>query len=54
MKKEIAQRKYDGKWVMWGLIPDPEFVFVENSEMPIPMKWVPLKVYDYEVTLSMS
>lgn len=49
---ELVQRKYDGKWVLWGLVPDPNEDIEDHEawygrEMLFPYRWVPLRVYDY-------
>lgn len=51
VQTELVQRQYDGKWILWGLIPDPNENITDeiwhNREMLFPYRWVPLKVYDY-------
>lgn len=48
MKKnhDIAQRKGDGKWVVWSLVDDPnaDLDYHRKSGLPVPQIWVPVAV----------
>lgn len=50
---EWSQRKYDGKWVLWKYMVDPnenlEDWYEMGMEMHIPKVWIPIKVVDYLV-----
>lgn len=48
---EWAQRKHDGKWVLWKYMVDPTENLEDwvGMEMFIPKIWVPIKVVDYMV-----
>lgn len=46
---ELKQRQYDGKWVMWKKVPDPNETMSadwKGREMFFPYRWVPTAVYD--------
>lgn len=49
IQTEFKQREYDGKWVLYGLIPDPTLDINDfrGRELVFPMRWVTLKVYDW-------
>ena len=51
---EFKQRTHDGKWVKWGRVVDFDNVYEYTAENGrkvklLPMKWVILNVYDYEI-----
>jgi hypothetical protein len=54
-KTELVQREYDGKWVLWGFIPDPNEDITDeywhDKEMLFPYRWVTLGVYDYRLEI---
>lgn len=51
IQTELKQRELDGKWVLWGYVPDPNENISDEiwlgREMLFPYRWVPLQVYDY-------
>lgn len=49
IETEWKQRPGDGAWVLWGKIPDPhaDINYWRRLNIPVPQKWVQLKVYDY-------
>jgi hypothetical protein len=49
IQTEFKQRAYDGKWVLYGLIPDPTLDINDfrGRELVFPMRWITLKVYDW-------
>lgn len=53
MVTEWKQRAYDGKWVQWGYVVDPneDLEFWLGKESLIPLRWVILGVYDFLITL---
>lgn len=58
-KTEWVQRKGDGKWVLFGLIPDPTVDIEEwdyyNKKGLSYYRWVQLsKAYDFMVELNAS
>ena len=49
-KHDIAKRQFDGKWVVWTQVDDPEadLDYFRKSGLPVPQKWVPIAVEDTE------
>lgn len=47
---DIAQRKYDGKWVVWTQVDDPyaDLDYHRRSGLPVPQRWVPIAVENTE------
>lgn len=45
---DIAQRKGDGKWVVWTQVDDPnaDLDYHRRSGLPVPQRWVPIAVCD--------
>ena len=52
-KIEFKQRQYDGRWMMVGYVPDPNYNMAdfEGREILFPMRQVVLKVYDLLIDL---
>ena len=58
VQTEWKQRAYDQKWVLWGMIIDPneteddrEWRHANPLVSQTPYIWVPMKVVDYLVEL---
>jgi hypothetical protein len=49
IQTELKQRPGDNRWALWGLIPDPNENINEwqARDLPVPQKWVQLKIFDY-------
>lgn len=47
---DIVQRKYDGKWVVWTQVDDPDadLDYYRRSGLPVPQRWVPIAVENTE------
>ena len=47
---EIAQRKYDNRWVVWSMIDSPfaDLDWHRKSGLPVPQVWVPVSVCQSE------
>jgi len=45
-RHEIVKRAYDGKWMVWSQIDDPDadLDYYRKSGLPIPQRWVPIYV----------
>jgi hypothetical protein len=45
-KHDISQRKFDGKWVVWTQVDDPDadLDHFRRSGLPVPQRWVPIAV----------
>lgn len=59
LKRQLSQRSGDGVWVVWGLIDDPnisreewDLCFRGSPELKFPMRWVPVKTYDWLIELT--
>jgi len=53
----LEQRKFDGKWVLWGVASDPNLTeddkaYIERREklgIPEIKRWFPIKIYDWNI-----
>jgi hypothetical protein len=45
-RHDIVQRKFDGHWVVWSQIDDPDadLDYYRKSGLPIPQRWVSIYV----------
>ena len=45
-RHDIAQRAFDGRWVVWSMMDHPEadLDWHRKSGLPIPQVWVPIYV----------
>ena len=45
-RHDIAQRKYDGKWVVWSQIdhPDADLDYYRKNGLPVPQQWIMIYV----------
>jgi hypothetical protein len=45
-RHDIVQRKFDGRWMVWSMIdnPDADLDWHRKSGLPVPQVWVPIYV----------